>query len=399
MNALLPVFARADIAFEKGEGSWLTTTDGRKFLDFGSGIAVNSFGHAHPHLMKALTEQAGKVWHVSNLFRIPGAEKLAERLVAASFADQAFFCNSGAEANEAAIKMARKYFAATGRPERFRIVTFEGAFHGRTLATLAAGGQQKYLEGFGPKAEGFDQVPFGDWAALKAAIGPTTAALMIEPIQGEGGVRPVPQADMRRLREICDENGLLLVLDEIQTGIGRTGKLFAHEWSGVKPDIMSLAKAIGGGFPLGAVLSTAEAGKGMTAGTHGTTFGGNPLAVAVGNAVLDLVLAPGLLDRVNAMSLTLKQGLESLKDRYPAIIEEIRGQGFHVGIKTKVPNTDFAAKAREVGLLTIPAGDNVVRVMPPLNVTEADLRVGLDKLDQAAAKSLAALAPPQKAAS
>ena len=297
-SPLLPTYARADVAFEKGEGPWLFTRSGERYLDFGAGIAVNALGHAHPHLVRALTEQAAKLWHTSNLYMMPEGERLAQRLVDNTFADVVFFSNSGAEANEAAIKMARKFHASNGQPERFRIVTFEGAFHGRTLATIAAGGQQKYLEGFGPKVEGFDQVAFDDLDALKAAITPETAAIMIEPIQGEGGVRPVPARFLRALREICDKNGLLLILDEIQTGVGRTGKLFAHEWSEVTPDIMSIAKGIGGGFPMGACLATAEAAKGMTVGTHGTTFGGNPLAMAVGNAVLDVVLAPGFLDHV-----------------------------------------------------------------------------------------------------
>lgn len=297
-SALLPTYVRAPLAFERGEGAWLVTEAGERYLDFGAGIAVNGLGHAHPHLVGALTEQASRIWHTSNLFEIPGGERFGRRLVDATFADVAFFCNSGAEANEAAIKIARKYHAAGGNPERYRIVTFAGAFHGRTLATLAAGGQQKYIEGFGPKVEGFDQVPAGDFAALEAVIGEETAALMIEPIQGEGGVRVIPHADLRRLREICDAHGLLLIMDEVQTGVGRTGKLFAHEWSGITPDIMSVAKGIGGGFPMGACLATREAARGMTAGSHGTTFGGNPLAMAVGNAVLDVVLADGFLDRV-----------------------------------------------------------------------------------------------------
>jgi acetylornithine/N-succinyldiaminopimelate aminotransferase len=384
-SPLLPTFARADIAFERGDGVWLVTTSGERYLDFGAGIAVNALGHAHPHLVAALAEQGGKLWHTSNLFRIPEGERLAQRLVDATFADTVFFANSGAEANECAIKMARKYHAVSGQPERFRIVTFEGAFHGRTLATLAAGGQQKYLEGFGPKVEGFDQVPFGDRKALEAVIGPETAALMIEPIQGEGGVRVVPPQELRALRELCDQHGLLLIFDEIQTGVGRTGKLFAHEWSGVTPDIMTVAKGIGGGFPLGACLATAEAGKGMTVGTHGTTFGGNPLAMAVGNAVLDVILAPGFLDHVAAMGLLARQRLARLRDQHPSVIEEIRGEGLLLGIRTRVPNTDFAAAARAEHLLTIPAGDNVVRLLPPLVITEAELAEGIERLDRACA--------------
>src|SRR5690606_32499058 len=286
------------LEFERGEGPWLITAKGERYLDFGAGIAVNAFGHSHPHLIKALTEQAGKVWHTSNIYRIPGQEKLARRFVEVTFAERVFFTNSGAEANECAIKMARKYHAAKGHPERYRIITFEGAFHGRTLATIAAGGQQKYIDGFGPKVDGFDHVAFDDEAALRAAITPETAALMIEPIQGEGGLRSAPTRLLKQLRDICDEQGLLLIFDEIQTGVGRTGKFFSHELSGVTPDIMSIAKGIGGGFPMGACLATEEAAAGMTLGTHGTTFGGNPLAMAVGNAVLDVILAPGFIDQV-----------------------------------------------------------------------------------------------------
>lgn len=382
-SPLLPNFARADLSFERGEGPWLFTDRGERYLDFGAGIAVNALGHAHPHLVKALADQAQKVWHVSNLYRIPEGEKLAQRLVDATFADTAFFCNSGAEANEAAIKMARKYHAVNGQPERFRIITVEGAFHGRTLATLAAGGQQKYLEGFGPKAEGFDQVPYGDHEALKAAITPETAAIMVEPIQGEGGVRSIPPQCLRGLRQLCDEHGMLLIFDEIQTGVGRSGKFFAHERAGVTPDIMTVAKGIGGGFPLGVCLATREAGKGMTAGTHGTTFGGNPLAMAVGNAVLDVVLEEGFLQRVERISLVLKQRLAELKDRHPSVISEIRGEGLLLGVRTVVPNTAFAAAAREEHLLLVPAGDNVVRLLPPLTITEAEVAEAFDRLDRA----------------
>ena len=334
-SPLLPTYARAELSFEKGEGAWLYGRDGERYLDFGAGIAVNALGHAHPHLVQALTEQAAKVWHTSNLFQIPEGERLAKRLVENTFADVVFFSNSGAEANEAAIKMARKHHAANGHPERFRIVTFEGAFHGRTLATIAAGGQAKYLEGFGPKVEGFDQVPVEDIEALKAVIGPETAALMIEPIQGEGGVRTVSNAFLRELRSLCDKHGLLLIFDEIQTGVGRTGKLFAYEWTGVTPDIMSVAKGIGGGFPMGACLATSEAARGMTVGTHGTTFGGNPLAMAVGNAVLDVILEPGFLKEVERKGLLLKQRLAELKDRHPSVIADVRGQGLMMGLRTR----------------------------------------------------------------
>jgi len=385
-SPLLPTFARVDLQFEQGQGVWLATRDGERYLDFGSGIAVNSLGHAHPHLVEALTRQAGKLWHTSNLFRIPEGERLAQRLVDNSFADQVFYTNSGAEALECAIKMARKYHAANGQPERYRIITFEGAFHGRTLATIAAGGQAKYLEGFGPKVDGFDQVRVDDAEALKAAIGPATAAILIEPVQGEGGVRVVPPAKLRELRKLCDEHGLLLILDEVQTGVGRTGKLFAHEWSGVTPDIMAIAKGIGGGFPLGACLSTLEAGKGMTAGTHGTTFGGNPLAVAVGNAVLDVVLAPGFLDHVNQISLLLRQRLAELRDRFPHIIAEVRGEGLLLGLKLNVPNTSFAAAALDERLILVGAGDNTVRLLPPLTITEDEAREGLARLEAVAGR-------------
>jgi len=382
-SPLLPIYARADLAFERGEGVWLVARDGERYLDFGAGIAVNVLGHAHPHLVQALTEQAAKLWHTSNLYEIPEGERLAQRLVDNTFADVAFFTNSGAEALEAAIKMARRYHSARGEPERFRILTFEGAFHGRTLATIAAGGQPKYLEGFGPKVEGFDQVPFGDHEALKNAVTPGTGAILIEPIQGEGGVRSVPPQCLRGLRQLCDERGMLLIFDEVQTGVGRTGKLFAHEWSGVSPDIMAIAKGIGGGFPMGACLATAEAAKGMTVGSHGTTFGGNPLAMAVGNAVLDIVLAPGFLRHVEQMGLLLKQRLAEMKDRHPAIVAEIRGQGLMVGLRTYIPNTDLVAAARRQKLLTIAAGDNVVRLLPPLIVAGAEVAEAVNKLDAA----------------
>jgi acetylornithine/N-succinyldiaminopimelate aminotransferase len=384
-SPLLPIYARADLAFERGEGAWLMTPDGERYLDFGAGIAVNALGHAHPHLVRALTEQAAKLWHTSNLYQIPDGERLAQRLVDKTFADVAFFTNSGAEALEAAIKMARKYHSARGQPERFRILTFEGAFHGRTLATIAAGGQPKYLDGFGPKVEGFDQVPFGDHEALESALSSDTGAILIEPIQGEGGVRSVPNQCLRGLRQLCDERGMLLIFDEVQTGVGRTGKLFAHEWSGISPDIMAVAKGIGGGFPMGACLATHEAAAGMTVGSHGTTFGGNPLAMAVGNAVLDVVLAPGFLQHVEEMGLLLKQRLAELKDRHPAVIAEIRGQGLMVGLRTHGPNTDVVAAARREKLLTIAAGDNVVRLLPPLIVTEADVAEAVSRLDSACA--------------
>ncbi len=354
-SAMMPTYARAELAFERGEGPWLVSTEGRRYLDFAAGIAVNVAGHAHPHLVKALTEQANKLWHVSNVYRIPEGEKLARRLTDLTFADVVFFTNSGAEALECAIKTARKYHAANGNPERYRLITFEGAFHGRTLATIAAGGQKKYLEGFGPAVEGFDQVPFGDHKAVEAAIGPETAGILVEPIQGEGGVRVLPPQCLRGLRELCDKHGILLVLDEVQSGVGRTGKLFAHEWSGITPDIMAVAKGIGGGFPIGACLATREAAKGMVAGSHGSTYGGNPLATTVGNAVLDLVTAPGFLENVSRTSLLLTQRLAELKDRFPGVIADVRGTGLLMGLKMVVPNTEFVAALRDEGLLTVGA--------------------------------------------
>jgi len=380
--SLLPTYARTDLAFERGEGMWLTATTGERYLDFGSGVAVNALGHAHPALVAALTEQAQKVWHVSNIYRIPEGERLAARFCAATFADTVFFCNSGAEAMEAAIKMARKYHAASGHPDRYRIITFEGAFHGRTLATLAAGGNKKYLEGFGPVVEGFDQVPL-DLEAVRKAIGPGTAAMIIEPIQGEGGVRVVPPYFLRTLRALCDEHGLLLVFDEVQTGMGRTGDLFAYQRVGVTPDILATAKGIGGGFPLGACLATAEAAKGMTAGTHGSTFGGNPLAMAAGHAVLDVMLAPGFLDKVRHNSILLRQRLAEIQDRHPGVIAEIRGEGLLLGMRAVVPNGELVDALRAEKLLTIAAGDNVVRLLPPLIVEEADIAEALARIDRA----------------
>ena len=382
ITPVLPTYKRAPLAFDHGKGMRVYTTEGKEYLDFGAGIAVTSLGHAHPRLVEALTEQAQKLWHTSNLYVVPGQEKLAKRLTDATFADTVFFTNSGAEALECSIKMARKYHAAKGNPERYRIITFEGAFHGRTLATIAAGGQAKYIEGFGPKVDGFDQVPFGDQKALLAAITDATAGILIEPIQGEGGMRPVPPKTLKRLREICDKHRILLLLDEVQSGVGRTGKLFAHEWAGITPDIMAIAKGIGSGFPVGACLATEDAAQGMTAGTHGSTFGGNPLAMAVGNAVLDVMLSDGFLERVRKRGLNFKQKLAQLKDSYPDIIEEVRGEGLMMGLKTKVPNTDFVAAALDQQLLTIGAGDNVVRLLPPLIVSDEDLTEAVGKLER-----------------
>ncbi len=397
-SPILPTYNRVELSFERGEGAWLTTTDGERYLDFGAGIAVASLGYSHPHLVAALAEQGAKLWHTSNLYRIPEGERLAQRLVDATFADVVFFTNSGAEANEAAIKMARKYQSACGRPERFRIVTFEGAFHGRTLATIAAGGQKKYLDGFGPVVDGFDQVPFGDRAALDAALGPETAAILVEPIQGEGGIRVAEHGFLRHLREACDARNLLLVFDEVQSGVGRTGRFFAHQGTGIVPDIMAIAKGIGGGFPLGACLATAEAAKGMTVGTHGTTFGGNPLAMSVGNAVLDVVLAPGFLDRVKGAGLLLKQRLAELRDRHPDVIAEIRGEGLMMGLRAVVPNGNLVAALREHHLLAIAAGDNVVRLLPPLVVTDAEIGEAVRRIGAACADLEAVLRPMEKGA-
>ena len=380
---LYDTFARIGLRFTRGNGAWLISDNGERYLDFTSGIAVNALGHNHPKLVKAIEEQANKLWHVSNLFESPEQEKVAERLCANSFADKVFFCNSGAEAIECAIKTARRYQYVSGHPERYEIITFEGAFHGRTLATLAAGGQEKYLEGFGPKAQGFLQVPFDDEKALRSAIGEKTAALLIEPIQGESGLRPVPKEFMRLLRRICDENGLQFIVDEVQTGMGRTGKLFAYQWSGIEPDIMALAKGLGGGFPIGACLATKEAAKGMTPGTHGSTFGGNLLAMAAANAVLDVMLADGFLDHVNAMANLFKQGLASIIDRFPDVVESIRGVGLLTGLKCVVKNTEVIAAMRDEKLLGVGAGNNVIRLLPPLTVTEDEIRDGLHRIEKA----------------
>lgn len=380
---LLPTYARIDLAFERGEGAWLITTGGERYLDFTSGVAVNALGHAHPRMVKALTEQAQKLWHVSNLYRIPEGEKLADRLCAMSFADTVFFQNSGAEALECAIKMARKYQSASGKPERFRIITFEGAFHGRTLAAIAATGNKKYLEGFGPPMPGFDQVPFADLDAVKKAIGPETAAILIEPVMGEGGVRVVPHTFLRALRKLCDDHGLLLMFDEVQTGIGRTGDMFCYEHTGVTPDIMALAKALGGGFPVGACLATTEASKGMTAGTHGSTFGGNPLAMAAGNAVLDVVTAKGFLDQVRHSALLLKQRLAELKDRHAAVIAEVRGEGLLMGLRMVPPASEMVDELRNEKMITVAAGDNAVRLLPPLIIGEAEIFEAIARIDRA----------------
>jgi acetylornithine/N-succinyldiaminopimelate aminotransferase len=394
---LLPTFARVDLCFERGEGCWLFATNGERYLDFTSGVAVNALGHAHPRVAAAISEQAHKAIHVSNLFRVPEQETLADRLCAASFADYAFFANSGAEAMECAIKTARKFHAVNGSPERYRIVTFEGAFHGRTLATLAAGGNKKYLDGFGPVVDGFDQVPFGDLEAVKKVIGPETAAILIEPIQGEGGVRVPDNQFLKSLRALCDQHGLLLVFDEVQSGMGRTGELFAYQRTGVEPDIMSVAKALGGGFPVGACLATQDAGKGMTAGTHGSTFGGNPLAMAAGNATLDVMLEPGFLERVRHMGLLFKQRLAEIKDRYPSVIAEVRGEGLLLGLRCNIPNGQLVDALRDERLLAVGAGDNVVRLVPPLIVSEGEVGEAMAMLDRACARLAREHAPKKEA--
>ena len=388
--SLFDTYKRIPVRFEKGDGVWLYAEDGSKYLDFAAGIAVNSLGHSHPHLVSALKDQADKLWHLSNLYDIPGQSRLGDRLVEATFADKVFFTNSGAEALECAIKTARRHFYVNGQPDRYRIITIEGAFHGRTLATIAAGGQAKYLEGFGPKVEGFDQVPFGDHEALKAAVTDETAAILVEPVQGEGGVRPLPKECMRGLRELCDEHGMLLILDEVQCGVGRTGKLFAYEWSGITPDIVAIAKGIGGGFPVGACLATAEAAKGMVAGTHGTTFGGNPLAMAVGNAVLDVILEEGFLQHVVDVGLVFSQGLAAIADEFPDVIEEIRGRGLMLGLKAGIPNGELLTAIRDEHMLAVPAGENVIRLLPPLTTTVEEAREGLSRLEAAARKLSAA---------
>lgn len=382
-TSLFSTFVYPDMQFKSGEGVWLETVNGEKYLDFTSGIAVNSLGHCHPHLVKAIQEQSETLWHISNLYQIEGQNILADRLTENSFADRTFFTNSGLEAMECAIKTARHYHFSNGNPEKYEIITFEGAFHGRSIATVAAGGQEKYFEGFGPKAPGFIQVPPNDLDALKEAITEKTAALLIEPIQGEGGLRHIDASFLRSLRELCDEHGLLLIFDEVQTGMGRTGKLFAYEWSGVTPDIMGLAKGIGGGFPLGACLATDDAAASMTPGTHGTTFGGNPLAMAVGNAVLDVMLEDGFLENITETSLYLRQGLAELIDTFPGMIEEIRGEGLMIGIKCKIPNSELLAAMTDHNILGVPAGDNVIRLLPALTLTKEEAREGLSRIHQA----------------
>ena len=375
------VYNRAPLAFERGRGVRLWGDDGRDYLDCVAGIAVNGLGHCHPRLVKALEEQAGKLWHVSNIYRIPDQEHLAARLCAETFAEEVFFTNSGAEAVELALKVARRHQSAKGAPERIDVITFEGAFHGRTYAAVTAGGNESYLEGFGPRLPGYVHLPFGDMDALRAAVGPTTAAILIEPVQGEGGARAVSDADLRLMRQLCDEQGALLMFDEIQCGMGRTGKLFAYEWSGVVPDVMCVAKALGGGFPVGALLATHHAAGAMKVGSHGSTYGGNPLAMAVALAAFDEIAKPELLDHVNQVSGYLGQQLAGLKDRFPDIVEEIRGKGLLIGLKLKSNNRDFMAMARDNQLLIAGGGDNCVRLLPPLILTQDEAREAVEKLE------------------
>ncbi len=387
---VLPTYARAPLTFVRGEGAWLVEADGRRFLDLGAGIAVNALGHAHPALVAALTEQAGRLWHVSNLYRIAEQEQLAEKLVAATFADTVFFTNSGTEAAELAIKMVRKHWSAKGDPGRTEIVAFEGSFHGRSTGAIAAAGAEKLVKGFGPLMPGFVHLPWGDHGALKAAVSDRTAAVLIEPIQGEGGIRALPDACLKGLRALCDETGALLVLDEVQCGMGRTGRLFAHDWAGVRPDIVMVAKGIGGGFPLGAVLATEAAASGMTVGTHGSTYGGNPLACAVGLKVMELVADEDFLAEVRRKAGLMRQRLEGLVAAHPGVFEAVRGQGLMLGLKCARPNADVVAAGHAEGVLTVPGGDNVIRLLPPLTLTEAEIAEGIVRLDRAAARLEAA---------
>ena len=382
--SILPTYNRAPLTFVKGEGSWLIEADGRRFLDLGAGIAVNALGHAHPALVQALTDQAQNLWHVSNLYQIPQQQALADRLVDHTFADSVFFTNSGTEACELAVKMARKYWHDKGQPQRTDIITFSGSFHGRSSAGIAAAGSEKMTAGFGPLLPGFVHLTWGDHDALTAAITDTTGAILIEPIQGEGGIRPLPDQCLKGLRDLCDEHGILLILDEVQCGMGRTGKLFAHEWAGVAPDIMMVAKGIGGGFPLGAVLATENAASGMTAGTHGSTYGGNPLGCAVGCAVMDHIANPAFLAQVSRTASHLRQHLEGLVAAHSDVFESVRGSGLMLGLKCKAPNLDVVAAGYDNLVITVPAADNVIRLLPPLTLTEDDIAQAISRLDKAA---------------
>jgi len=382
--SVLPTYTRAPLSFVEGQGCWLTEKSGERYLDLGAGIAVNALGHAHPALVAALTRQAGKLWHTSNLYHIPQQEALAARLVAATFADTVFFTNSGTEAAELVIKMARKYWFDKGQPQRVKIITFEGSFHGRSTGAIAAVGSEKLTHGFGPLMPGFVSLPFGDHAALTAALDGETAAVMVEPVQGEGGIRPLPDPCLKGLRELCDATGALLVLDEVQCGMGRTGKLFAHEWAGIAPDIMMVAKGIGGGFPLGAVLATEAAASGMTAGTHGSTYGGNPLACAVGLAVMEIIDDAAFLAEVRRKAGTLRQRLEGLVAAHPGVFGEVRGEGLMLGLTCRLPNTEVVKAGYGERVLTVPGGDNVIRLLPPLTISDEDIVAAIRRLDRAA---------------
>ena len=383
---VLPTYNRADLAFEKGEGAWAITADGTRYLDLGAGIAVNALGHANPQLVEALTDQAGKIWHVSNLYQIPQQERLASLLVEHTFADTVFITNSGTEAAELSIKMVRKFWAEAGDPDRIEILTFEGAFHGRSTGAIAASGSEKMVKGFGPLMPGFRQLPWGDMEALKAAISDRTAAVMLEPIQGEGGIRPLSDDDMRQIRQLCDQTGALLVLDEVQAGMGRTGRLFAHEWSGIRPDIMMVAKGIGGGFPLGAVLATEKAASGMVAGSHGSTYGGNPLACAVGAKVMEIIATPEFLAEVNRKAGLFRQKLEALVSAHPEVYESVRGQGLMLGLRTHVAPADVVKAGYAEHLLTVPAADSTLRLLPPLNISDDEITEAVARLDRAASR-------------
>jgi acetylornithine/N-succinyldiaminopimelate aminotransferase len=384
ITSVLPTYNRAPLSFVKGEGSWLIEADGRRFLDLGAGIAVNVLGHAHPALVAALTDQAGMLWHTSNLYCIPQQQRLADKLVEHTFADTVFFTNSGTESCELAIKMARKYWFEKGAPERQTIIAFEGSFHGRSSAGIAAAGSEKMTHGFGALLPGFVHLPWGDHDALNAAIDDTTAAILVEPVQGEGGIRPMPDQCLKGLRDLCDEHGILLILDEVQCGVGRTGKLFAHEWAGIEPDIMMVAKGIGGGFPLGAVLASEKAAIGMTAGTHGSTYGGNPLGCAVGNAVMDRVTQPDFLDDVNRKAALFRQKLEGLVASHPDVFESVRGSGLMLGLKCKAPNVDVVKAGYDALVATVPAADNVVRLLPPLTLSDTEIDEAIARLEAAA---------------
>ncbi|WP_445811210.1 aspartate aminotransferase family protein, partial [Yoonia sp.] len=383
--SVLPTYSRAPLTFTSGSGAWLTEADGRRFLDLGAGIAVNALGHAHPALVAALTAQAQSLWHVSNLYHIPAQQKLADLLVEHTFADTVFFTNSGTEAGELAVKMARKYWYDKGQPDRTEIITFTGSFHGRSSAGIAAAGSEKMTKGFGPLLPGFTHLDFGDHDALTlAAARDNIAAIMVEPVQGEGGIRPLPDVCLKGLRDLCDQHGILMILDEVQCGMGRTGKLFAHEWAGITPDIMMVAKGIGGGFPLGAVLASENAASGMTAGTHGSTYGGNPLACAVGCAVMEIVANPAFLAEVNRKAGLLRQKLEGLVAAHPDVFVAVRGSGLMLGLKCKATNTDIVKAGYDHGVLTVPAADNVIRLLPPLTITDEEIGQAVARLDAAA---------------